>query len=243
MLIGATVWWKRFSVVRFWCILVFMSVVIGANRDAESMNKMTNGQDMVVEQIHLWLEKIDRVPEQAWVHIEDFASLDTGARTESMTWCDRVLLPAANPYREGAAARHAYFLASRPGIDLFRHDVIVRDVGALTVFESVNFLILRLTPDRPTPFVERTLENIALALINSIGPDYEVTFKYPDVIQDNTIISTAPNIDPFLMESWTDRIDMVLKQAKIFFIINKTYPGVLGGMSEAQWFEPEFRTQ
>ncbi|WP_139350294.1 hypothetical protein [Rhodanobacter sp. C03] len=193
------------------------------------------------EIIEHWLQQIERIPAGDFIAIADFETFNSGARTESMQWCETMLSQAANPYAPPNHASHSYHPAGKIGLDLLHHAYVL-DGSSVDIFEGVNFLIVRLPAPRTGAWDRASIEAAAKLMLRAINPGETEAFHYPSNMADGTLMSTAPMQDPFLTTSWFQREDMLLHHGKLFIVLYKRQPAIVGFQNDAQWFEDELRT-
>ena len=208
---------------------------------AEKETIIANSKNMnAAEIIQHWIAQIRRVPAGDFTPISDFSAFQSRARTESPRWCGLFLAPAANPHTATNRASHSFYAAKKAKIDLLRHELSAQGLP-LTVFEGINFLILRVPPPQSKPWTRESIEATVRWALNTTGARHHWVFVYPQTIGEGTLISTAPTVDPTQMENWSERADLLISQGELFAICYKRYPPTLGLLYDAQWFEDELR--
>jgi hypothetical protein len=123
----------------------------------------------------------------------------------------------------------------------------VEDTG-LIVTESRTFILVQvahtavdlLKASRPDQGTE--LRRIASQILWVKGGKRSIRFKLPPMLADGSIISTDPSADPWLLSTWTDRIDAGIRRGNLFFLCYKTIPQLAGFPNILQWFGDDFRT-
>jgi hypothetical protein len=204
--------------------------------DAAERESSMNAKEL----IERWIQQIEAIGPEQRVAIPDFESFHSRARTESIDWCRRCLSPLADPHAETTKTDHSYHVAGRVNLDLLRHQYTVGD-RSITVFEGVNFLIVESGGPKDGKW---TREAIALAVQGVLGDKLSgPVLKYPTDLIDGALISTAPGVDPAMMFSWDDRVDVLLRRGKLYVVCYKRYPPNLGFLHDAQWFEDELRSR
>lgn len=208
---------------------------------AQGNKTMANAQTMAIEQVRLWIDQVGRVPDDQWRRIDHFSRFRSGARTESITWCEMVLDPSVNPHEPRVMAQHFYFVARDPAIDLLRHEIQTAAGARIGVFESANFVILRAPLQSAGPPAGRDVTALVERLIKTQGTDYRWEFRIPTNLADNTVVSSAPDVDPFVMASWKGRGDLLVRGGLLWFVVHKRTFGVTGHRPPHQWFEADIR--
>jgi hypothetical protein len=229
---------RRTVVVLIW--LFFMPV--GARQSSANEQIVTNKvSNMNTKEIlEHWLQQIERIPLDQFIPIADFAAFNSRARTESIYWCDVFLRQAANPHTKTNLVQHGYLPAGKVNLDLLRHEV--QSAGQhFTVFEGVNFLIVRLLAQPSQPWTEKTIDTTTSSVLNLTDAQHSWVFSYPPNLTDGTLVSTAPAVDPSMMHSWFQRADVLLRQGRLYLICYKRYPSTMGFLHDAQWFEDHVR--
>lgn len=234
---------RRGKSVRQVLRLILSCFMIAAISTAHSTQQhAANGDAMNASEIvEHWLQQIERIPVNDFIDIADVQTFDSGARTESMQWCATMLNPAADPYTPSNHASHSYHPAGRVGLDLLHH-AYVFDGWSVNIFEGVNFLIMRLPPPRGGAWTRASIETAAKLMLRTSNPGNPEVFHYPSDMADGSLISTAPMQDPFLMASWFQREDMLLRHGNLFIVLYKRQPSIVGFRNDAQWFEDALRT-
>ncbi len=208
---------------------------------ADSRGTASTTNDMnTIEIIEHWLQQIERIPTTGYVAIPDFASFNSRTRTGSVESCRQFLSPAANPHSRANKARCSYHPADDVYLDLLRHEFVA--VGhSLIVYEGVNFIMVRLVDQKLGPWKREYIEAFVRWAINMSDAQHQWLFQYPETIAADTLISTAPMVDPSKMGSWRDRADVMIHHGELYVIGYKRYPPTLGFRHDAQWFEDELR--
>lgn len=229
---------RRTVVALVWLLLL----PLGAGRSSSSEPVATKKvRTMNTKEIlEHWLQQIEKIPPDRFIPIADFASFNSRARTESMYWCDVFLSQSANPHTNANPARHSYLPAGQVNLDLLRHDSQIAD-QPFTVFEGVNFLIVRLSAQPTQPWTKQSIDAVTTSFLNLTDAQHAWVFSYPSHITEGTLISTAPAVDPSMMHSWFQRADVLLRQGRVYMVCYKRYPSTLGFLHDAQWFEAHVR--
>jgi hypothetical protein len=209
-----------------------------------------------LEVVDGYLAVVDRVPAGGFTELRSFDELPDGAGVErdSRTWAKRFFRPAASPYADGADVKRYAHRAVEGTFDLLWHMVTVEDELDVAVIESVKFVLVRvhprsgpvLSPDEAaTATAIAALADRVLAMTGTApGPfggaqPYRWTFQYQQPLGDGARFSTAPDADPPVLASFTERLDGGIHHGHLFFLGHKVRSGDgrIVSLDARHWFD------
>ncbi len=195
-----------------------------------------------IEIIQHWIDQIKRIPSGEFIAITDFSTLPSRARTESLYWSQQLFSERANPHAAANQAVHSYYPAGRVNLDVLRHQYVA-DGNSITAYEGINFLIARIPAPGGKPWSREALAAVVQWGLNISGVSPPLVFRYPDKIAEGTLVSSDPAVDPSMMQSWSNRVDLLVQDGSLYIIAYKRYPGALGFLHDGQWFEDPLRSK
>jgi hypothetical protein len=217
-----------------------------------------------------WVERVEAVPPGSFRHAADPTTLPPLVWGDSLSWCETLFIPAANPHRAENQARVDTYVAP-PGVPWATEDNKARSpayaTGAvwldllrftytlggrpLVVYESINFVLARVTPAKAPPDSgswARAVDQAAHEILNMSGTarldlqayPYTWAFQFPPHIGEGTVISTNPDVSPDSLR-WTDRADALVHGGSIWLMAYKRRPPAMGFAPDGRWFDDAFR--
>lgn len=192
--------------------------------------------------VEQWLA-LTRLGRERFTWVEDPEELPAQARADSFFWCDLVLSPEVNPYREGggARARHGFHVATRGTLDLLRHEVPLSGAcQALAITEGRNFLLVQLScadvlalPRSARP---DAIRRVAATLFRSAP-----ALRLPAVLAERTCFAAGSRADPRLLPAQGARVDGGIRRGSLYFLWYKKHGQRVGFLNGRQWFDDDFR--
>jgi hypothetical protein len=194
----------------------------------------------VAERVAHWLA-VTRLGRERFTWVEDPEELPAQARADSFFWCDLVLAPEANPYREGGGVRHGFHLATRGTLDLLRHEVPVSGgCQALTITEGRNFLLVQL-PCADVLALPRSARPAAIRRVAATLFRAAPALRLPAVLAERACFAAGARADPRLLPGQTARVDGGICRGSLYFLWYKKHGQRVGFLNGQQWFDDEFR--
>ena len=181
-----------------------------------------------------WLSAA-RLGREQFTWVLDIEEIPAGVRADSSFWCDLVLQPEANPYSEGARARHAFHVATRGTLDLLRHEI-----GDIVIIEGRNFLLVEApracaeTFALPPPARRGAVQRLAADL-------FRPALRIPAVISERSRFTIGRRADPRLLAGEADRVDGGVDCGNLYFLWYKKPGQRVGFLNGRQWFDDDFR--
>ncbi|WP_437837146.1 hypothetical protein [Sorangium sp. So ce1153] len=220
------------------------------------------GQD-IGARVAAWLSAVARVPPDGFTPVERFDDVPAQARAESFYWCDSIFRSELNPHNEALGARHAFHAATDDTPDLLRHELAAGGLE-LAVIEGRNFILVQVErssldilslcgPDRAAA-VRRVAEALfntgvesntvgvpAAAGLPAAGPvagpvRCPVPGEVPD-LEEGTVFSSNPAVDPDLLACWKDRTECGVQGGRLYFLCYKKSSQRAGFANASQWFD------
>ncbi|WP_437799344.1 hypothetical protein [Sorangium sp. So ce693] len=201
-----------------------------------------------------WLAAVARVAPDGFTPVERFEDVPAQARAESFYWCDSIFRDELNPHGEGVRARHAFHAATDDTPDLLRHEYAAGGLG-LTVTEGRNFILVQVDrasldilslcgPDRAAA-VRRVAEALFNTGVESRTVGMPVTSgpaACPDLagtqeLEEGTVVSSNPAVDPDLLTCWKDRTECGVQGGRLYFLCYKKSSQRVGFANAWQWFD------
>jgi len=183
-----------------------------------------------------FIEIAGKVSPASYRTLKDFNSIPDPAAGDSLLWCGRIFVSAADPHNAANAVQHRLHLANvdpGPAYDLFRHEYFALGLE-LTVTEGVNFMLIAARAVNSRQALN--LDAVAHALLNVPAASH-----LPQPNADNVLVSTNPYQDPFSALNWAARVDALLYGGAAYILCYKRRPELMGFKNDAQWFHDDFR--
>lgn len=191
-----------------------------------------------------WINVAEKTPVDRFQALADFSKLPKRVHGDSITWCDRFFVDAANPYAPDNKAKHSYHVAGRVGFDLVRHEYSFKGTP-LVVVEGVNFVAVTAKPPKFDATAPSTwaaaIDALAQQVLKPSASKQSWKFQYPQKPAEGMVISTNSPLDPFEMSDWRDRADVVVRNGAIHFLLYKKRPELADFLHDGQWFDDDFR--
>ena len=208
------------------------------------------------EPVSGWLDDIDRLEAVAFTPLDDFSQLRDGARVkmDSQRSCAERLLPSVNPYGAPLPVRRSVHHATSDLPDVLRQDYSL-DKLRLTLFETVEFLLIRVeqsepdlmqaTPPARSALVKRLASEILIEKGTYYTPTgvlqpYDLRLPVPASLTEGSYFSTNPTREPHTLRSAIDRVDGGVRGGKLYFLYFKARGGGSGRvifLNPQHWFD------
>lgn len=200
---------------------------------------------------------VERATELGFESFSGYDSLDDGDAVEldSRMWAQRFLRPDASPYQEGTEVRRYIHHATTETDDLIWHGFVVDNSIEVTVIESAESYLIRLKPTQGTVLgrhdteSESLVEGLAESVVALTGTyddafgqqvSYRWTFVYDPPMREGSLFTSGPDSDPFVLTSWTERLDGGIKDDVLYFHGYKVHGAGDGrnvSLSGKHWFD------
>ncbi len=204
-----------------------------------------------------FLSTVDRATENGFEDFSGFEGLDDGAAVEldSRDWAERFLRPESNPYADGVEVKRYVHHATSDTDDLIWHGFVINEEIGVTVIESAESYLIKLKSHQGTLLGQHDAESEALiqgltqpvlALSGTYDDpfgqilEYRWTFVYDPPLREGSRFTSGPGVDPFVLTSWTDRIDGGIRGGELFFHGYKVHGSGAGrnvSLSGKHWFD------
>jgi hypothetical protein len=215
---------------------------------------------MVTECIAL----VDSGQADGFAEFPGFDTLQDGVAVErdSKKWLGLFLRPEANPYENDFLVYRYVHQATPQTYDFLWHAFNIGyrfdeidDFLQVVVVESVEFILIRVTPVN-IPVIQATLEDterfidtaaqyllpLSGTFNDSFGQKnaYQWTFQYAPPLDEGVLFTTDPIADPYMLSSWTKRVDGGIHNGALFFLgykVRTSGDGNIISLSGRHWFD------
>lgn len=214
--------------------IIFISLVFKVNNF--KFNSCMQSEEVIIN----WIDLIEKIPESSFKLVDNFEKVPNPPRAESKFWSQNFFKADMNPHSR-MGVQHSY-VCNKNDIDLLRHQYVIHDSDTVTIFEGINFFIIRFSLvhhdlGNKNVLIQKKAEEI----LNVNGQDYNWYFNSTVHIGNETIFTTNKNIAVSFLKDWKSRADALIRNNHLYIVTYKKLPSVTGFLNPYQWFLNEDR--
>ena len=178
-----------------------------------------------------WIAVADRADGYGYEAVADLDRVPAAARADSVRWCDEMLRDDANPHRQ--APRVGIHRSRSDTPDLLRYEFPMAGVDA-EVIEGRNFILVRLRVG--PPLESALLIGWARRVVKTGrgGPEWGSLPR--EALGEGARLSSDELADPINMPAWSSRVDAGIHKGRLFLLLYKRLPQLLGYPEGRRWF-------